>query len=433
MWIPFSEFFCFFLGCVLVMGSLLSKTVYAFGEGLPVFREERVSNTLKEYDLYATAAVLMDGDTGRVLFGKNEEEHLANASTTKILTCIVVLENCDADEYLQVSSDAARQPDVQADLNTGEYYRVRDLLYSIMLESHNDSAYALAEHVGGSIEGFANMMNETAEKIGCENSYFITPNGLDAYDEKKGIGHGSSAVDLARIMKYCIFESEKAKDFLEITQTDSYLFSNYVYRESTKTYENGNRVVSCVNHNALLHVLPGMLSGKTGFTNQAGYCYVGALTSEGRNYIIALLGCGWPPNKTYKWADAKKLFAYGMQEYELREIEFGKESLPNPEVPGGIPKENSFEEKTYLSLTCERYSRQVLLRRDETITVRISCPTVIKRAIAESEEVGEISYLIDDFVLQRETIKAGNTVLQKTNRWAVLVYWEMFLEEFKLR
>ena len=149
-------------------------------------------------DLYARSAVLMDADTGRILFGKNAQEQMPMASTTKIMTLLVTLENADLDGTVTVSSYAASMPDVQLNIREGEQYRLKDLCYSLMLESHNDSAVAIAEHVAGSVETFADMMNQKARDLGCYHTYFITPNGLDAQDER-GV-HSTTAEDLARIM-----------------------------------------------------------------------------------------------------------------------------------------------------------------------------------------------------------------------------------------
>lgn len=191
-------------------------------------------------NLYAQSAVLMDADSGRILFEKNGREARPMASTTKIMTCILALEEGDLSEEVTVSANAAAQPQVHLGIREGEQYRLEDLLYSLMLESHNDTAVAIAEHIAGSTEGFAALMNERAEAIGCEDTHFVTPNGLDAEDE--GGVHSTTAADLARIMRYCITQSEKKEDFLRITQTESHAFSNL----------DGSRSFSCYNHNAFL-------------------------------------------------------------------------------------------------------------------------------------------------------------------------------------
>ncbi len=128
----------------------------------------------------------MDADSGRVLYGKEEETVLPMASTTKIMTCILALENGSLTDEVEASSHAASQPQVHLGMNKGDRFCLEDLLYSLMLESHNDSAVAIAEHIGGSVEGFAELMNEKAGEIGCTDTHFITPNGLDAVEVVDG-------------------------------------------------------------------------------------------------------------------------------------------------------------------------------------------------------------------------------------------------------
>lgn len=277
-------------------------------------------NTQVKLELYAQSAVLMDADSGRILYGKNEDQIMPMASTTKIMTCIVALENANTDDFVKVSSYAARMPKVKLTVQEGEYYRLGDLLYSLMLESHNDSAVAIAEHVGGSVEGFAKMMNQKARDLGCFDTYFITPNGLDAVVGENERFHSTTAADLARIMSYCIGVSGKKEEFLEITRTPSYGFSNYIKQEDGEMSQ-GSRYFSCNNHNAFLTMMEGALSGKTGFTNKAGYCYVGALRRDHRTFVVALLACGWPNNKHYKWSDTKTLMNYGLENYEYHTMD----------------------------------------------------------------------------------------------------------------
>ena len=166
----------------------------------------------------------MDADSGRILFAKNGQEELAMASTTKIMTCILALENGILSDPVQVSANASSQPEVRLGMREGQKFYLEDLLYSLMLESHNDSAVAIAEHIGGSVEGFASMMNQKAMDLSCSSTYFITPNGLDAQDETGT--HHTTAEDLARIMKYCILESEKKEDFLTLTRTPTSPFAD---------------------------------------------------------------------------------------------------------------------------------------------------------------------------------------------------------------
>ena len=248
--------------------------------------------------LYARSAVLMDADSGRILFEKEGNAVRPMASTTKIMTCILALEEGKTDSEVKVSEEACRQPQVRLGVRKGENYRLKDLLYSLMLESHNDSAVLVAENVAGSVQEFAVEMNKKAKEIGCKDTHFVTPNGLDGTDEKGA--HRTTAEDLARIFRYCITESPKREQFLEITRKEMYSFQNI---EQTRTF-------SCRNHNAFLKMMDGALSGKTGFTAKAGYCYIGALKSDNRTFIVVLLACGWPGNRSYKWKDTRKLMEY---------------------------------------------------------------------------------------------------------------------------
>ena len=263
--------------------------------------------------LHAVSAVLMDADSGRILYGKEEKTFRPMASTTKIMTCILALENGNPEEFCRFSPKAASQPKVHLGVPAGTEFRLQELLYSLMLESHNDSAVAIAEHIGGSVEGFASMMNQKARDIGCKNTWFITPNGLDAVSsmpDGSEKNHGTTAEDLAAILRYCIRDSPKKEAFLEITGTSG----------KTIADRSGRYSRYCGNHNALLTMMEGALTGKTGFTGGAGYSYVGALESEGRTFIIALLGSGWPPHKTYKWEDARTLLEYGKTCYHYRDV-----------------------------------------------------------------------------------------------------------------
>ncbi len=230
--------------------------------------------------LYARSAALVDADSGRVLLGKEEHVMRPMASTTKIMTCILALEKGNPKDLVTASANAVAQPKVHLGMHEGEAFYLGDLLYSLMLESHNDSAVAIAEHLAGSVPQFAGWMNEKAEEIGCTEAHFVTPNGLDGEDV--GGVHSISAADLAKIMSYCVLRSPKAAEFLAITQMPVYSFSD----------AEGKGNFSCSNHNAFLQMMDGAISGKTGFTGDAGYCYVGALQSEDRTFVVALLACG---------------------------------------------------------------------------------------------------------------------------------------------
>ena len=350
--------------------------------------------------LYARSAVLMDADSGRILFAKNGQEQRAMASTTKIMTCILALENGDLSDEVAVSTEAASQPAVRLGMREGQRFYLKDLLYSLMLESHNDSAVAVAEHIGGSVEGFASMMNKKAMELGCGDTYFITPNGLDAED-KTGVHH-TTAEDLARIMKYCIMDSEKRDAFLEITRTESYTFSDC----------EGNGSYSCSNHNSFLHMMEGALSGKTGFTAEAGYCYVGALRQDDRTFIVALLACGWPNNKGYKWSDTRKLMEYALENYHYREIGAEPEQI-SLKVENGASDGFPSAAPARLETAAETAPFRVLLKNGEDVTVEYDVPESVAAPVEEGETLGKIVYSLDGETLREYPVTAAESVRER--------------------
>lgn len=377
-------------------------------------KEKAEKKETVQLQLYAQAAVLLDADSGRVLYGKNEDEVLPMASTTKIMTCILALEYGNPDDIVEVSSYAASMPKVKLYMQEGEKYRLEDLLYSLMLESHNDSAVAIAEAVGGSVEEFAAMMNKKAKDIGCYDTCFITPNGLDAVVTDTGQIHSTTAKDLAKIMAYCVMDSPEKERFLEVTQTREYSFCD----------ESGNRYFHCSNHNSFLSMMDEAVSGKTGFTNQAGYCYVGALESEGRTFTVALLACGWPNHKTYKWSDMRTLADYGMERYAYQDIYEEKEFQPVP-VTNGIagedatPYENAFVK---VELSCqETESLPYLLCEDDVVEVKTELEERMEAPVHTGDEAGKVSYYLNDELIREYTIVAAGEV-EKTNYLWILRY-----------
>lgn len=363
----------------------------------------------EELKLYAQAAVLMDGDSGRVLYGKNETEVRAMASTTKIMTCILVLENTDLDGIAEVSSRAAGQPKVHLGVSAGEQFYVKDLLYSLMLESHNDAAVILAEKTAGSVEAFAKMMNEKAAELGCMDTHFVTPNGLDGEDE--GGEHATTATDLGRILCYCIRQSPMRDKFLEITRTDAYSFFDV----------SGNHSYSCVNHNAFLSMMEGALTGKTGFTGKAGYCYVGALESEGRTFVVVLLGCGWPNNRNYKWQDTRKLMDYGMEHYHLCDVNFVQVTEPIL-VKNGIPESGRRTDACYVP-TCvdagENSAIQILASSDDQIKMICRMKKSLPAPAKAGMEAGEMKIYLNGEEIGRRPVVTTRGAGEITYPWCI--------------
>lgn len=339
-------------------------------------------------DLYALSAVLMDADSGRILYEKEGEMPRPNASTTKVLTCILALENGDGDDYVQVSANAASQPQVKLGLQKGEQYYLEDLLYSLLLQSHNDSAVAIAEHIGGSVEGFSDMMNAKAREIGCMDTHFITPNGLDAEDSDGT--HHTTASDLALIMRYAI----KNKVFLKIAQTKEYSFSDLSKKQTFSVH----------NTNALFSMTDGVLAGKTGFTGDAGYCYVCAVQKDDRIFIIVLLAAGWPGHKTYKWHDTLKLLDYGKNNFYYRSF-WQEPDLSYIPVKDGIPENTSHTDnllpdgRIYIgglvNATEEEKQQKILLKNDDRLQYQVRLKDELQAPVRKREQIGRVVYMLN--------------------------------------
>ncbi len=364
--------------------------------GVNVFAAEGKPNL----QLNALSACVIDADSGRVLYGKNELEVRAMASTTKIMTLIVTLENADLTDVVTISKNAARQPDVQLNVNTGEQYVLGDLLYSLMLESHNDVAVAIAEHVGGSVEGFAAMMNEKAAELSMNDTYFITPNGLDASDEH-GV-HSSTAVDMAHLAAYAI----KNEKFLEITNTTSYSFNEI----------NGKRSFTVNNKNQFLNMMDGAIGVKTGFTNDAGYCFVGALKQEGRTFVTVVLGCGWPPNKTFKWKDTRALMQFGLDNY-FSTLIYDEEFCDEIVVVDG---------KVDMVGVHAKDSVEMLLSKYDDVNVIYEYKKKICAPVAQGEQVGNIYVLVNGLVVKNIAITTVSDVDMRDFRY----YFDSIVDVF---
>lgn len=346
---------------------------------------------LKSNELYALSACLMDADSGRVLYDKNADEVRAMASTTKIMTLIVALEYANEDDIVTVSPYAASMPDVQLNIMAGEQYRLGDLYYAMMLESFNDVAVTIAEYIGECyalnqddrtantdikarsyddskkyIHTFAKLMNEKAKELGCENTYFITPNGLDAEDENGK--HSTTAKELAVIASYAI----KNERFNDIIGTRQYSFCEV----------NGTRNCSAYNKDAFLNQMNGAFGIKTGFTGNAGYCFVGALKSDGRTFISVVLGSGWPSNRTYKWKDTRKLMEYGINNFFPRAVFSTIKNYKDVKVKDGMEESTSTCIKGDLSLIlCEADDVRVVYELEDYIDAPVNVGDIVGKAI----------------------------------------------------
>jgi len=380
----------------------------------------------EELKLYARSAVLMDADSGRILYAKNPDDVLAMASTTKIMTLIIALENEKENDIATVSSYAASQPKVHLGMRTGEQFYLNDLYYSLMLESHNDTAVCIAEHIGRQFSGennneyndkansrrfveiFLDKMNEKAQKLGLEHTYFLTPNGLDnqrRLDNGDIKEHQTTAAELASILKYCINDSPSRERFLEITGKDTYSFTDVDEKRS----------FYCSNHNAFLHMMDGAFTGKTGFTSKAGYCYVGALRQKEKTFIVSLLACGWPNNKNYKWSDATDLMNYGLENYEYQNVYPEHIKLPKISILNGIPDHKMLPIEVKANNT-EKELR-VLLHKNEKVSIEYKIKKQVQAPVKKGDTVGAVYYKVNDYLLAEYPVISGMDIEEMNLLW----------------
>lgn len=260
------------------------------------------SNAMAKPNIAGEAAILMDAETGEILWGKNERDQKSPASITKLVTALVAIEKGNLQDEVTVSQEAVNTRGSIVWLSAGEIQTLENLLYAIMLNSGNDAALVIAEHIGGNVDGFVGMMNQKARDLGAYSTNFVNPNGLPDQD------HYSTAYDIALIMKAAL--------------------DNPVLKEiiGTKTRDwNGRDWQSqLVNLNQLLWQYEGSLGGKTGYTNEAGRCLVAAANRDGMELISVVLGS----NSQRIWSDSIRILDYGYNNFhKLKLMDKGDEIL----------------------------------------------------------------------------------------------------------
>lgn len=255
----------------------------------------------------AESAVLINAENGEIYFSKDSEKRLPMASTTKIMTALVALENAEISDTVSIDKRAVGVEGSSVYLTDGELLTLCDLLYAVLLASANDAAAAVAIEVGGSIEGFADMMNAKARELGLENTHFDNPHGLDSEN------HYTTALDLARITA----EALKNETFAKIASTYKYSFDS----------ENGTRVL--INHNKLLRSYEGCIGVKTGFTKRSGRCLVSAAERDGLRLIAVTI------NAPDDWNDHRKMLDSGFSAYHKLCVVKEKEYSVSIPVTGG--------------------------------------------------------------------------------------------------
>lgn len=338
----------------------------------------------KDLDLHAQSAVLMDSKTGRILYEKNKDEPLPMASTTKIMTCILALENGNLEDTVTVSQKAANQPKTKMYLSKGEEIKLEYLLYALMMQSANDSAVAISEHISGSVENFCSLMTEKAKELGCKDTVFRTPNGLDDKD------HHSTSEDMAIITRYALLN----KEFVRIINTPDISF------------ESNKKNYSIVNKNRLLREYEGAMGVKTGFTGKAGHCFVGAAERGDLSLISVVLASGWGSSgKEHKWTDSKKLLNYGFDNFVLKDIVCDYKS--ETDVKKGKKK----------SISCHTEGSVCLpVKKDEEIelTYKEDLPLYMEAPIEKNEKVGSVKVYFEDNFLDELPLYADCDVERNT-------------------
>lgn len=325
--------------------------------------------------LNAKSYVLLDAATGRVLQQKNSHQRSLIASTTKIMTALVVCEQCNVLDRVRIPKEAVGIEGSSMYLKEGEVLTVQELLYGLMLHSGNDAAVALAIYCGGTAEGFVQLMNDKAHQLGMEDTHFANPNGLDAP------GHYSTAKDMAMLTAYAMHNS---------------VFAQTV---STKTVDIGHR--SLRNHNKLLWQVEGADGVKTGFTKAAGRILVSSASRNGRRLICVTM------NDPNDWQDHKTLLEAGFKDYSVQTVVREGQWLGTVEVAGG-------QAGTVSLIAAQDFSFS--LTPKETPRIVLPPYQFVYAPVVEGKSAGYASILLGDTVIGRVELLYGQTVEQEVTQ-----------------
>lgn len=320
----------------------------------------------------AEHAILMDAQTGRVLYEKNADERSLIASTTKIMTALVVCERCNVLDRMRIPKEAVGIEGSSMYLKEGEVLTIQELLYGLMLHSGNDAAVALAIYCGGTVEGFAGLMNDKARQLGMENTHFENPNGLDSP------GHYSTAKDMAVLAAYAM---------------ENPIFAQTV---STKTVTAGNR--SLRNHNKLLWQVEGADGVKTGFTKAAGRILVSSAVHQGRRLIAVTM------NAPDDWNDHRSLLEEGFSRYCVTQIVKAGDCLGTVEIAGGEAGEASL-------IVAEDFS--YALAAGESPRIVLPHPGFVYAPVVQGQTAGYAHICLEDETIGRVALVYDATIEQE--------------------
>lgn len=335
----------------------------------------------------AKAAILIDADSGRVLYEHNANKKLPMASTTKIMSALLAVENGNLDEQFRVDENAIKVEGSSMGLQSGDLVTQRDLCYGMMLPSGNDAANATAVRVSGSVEKFVSLMNERAKEIGLESTNFVTPSGLDDYTDE----HYSTASDMAKLTAYAL----KNSTFAEIcsTKTVKLNFGNPPY----------DRWLT--NSNKLIGACDGIIGVKTGFTDKAKRCLVSACRRNGATLICVTL------NDPNDWLDHSNLYDFGFSEYKSVSLSPSVNSFKAPIVGA---------EKDIVSASCKNEIKVSVHKDDEDkITQAVVLNQMNYAPIVNGEQLGYVKYYIDGRLIGQTEIVADESVLEEESELSV--------------
>lgn len=334
-----------------------------FASGIKLLTNKDLFANAEDYFTSAKAMCVMESNSKRVLYCKNDDDKLAMASTTKIMTAITAIENCDdLDKKFEISPKAIDVSGTSLYLKKGEVFSVRDLLYGLMLISGNDASVAIGEYVGGDIKNFVEMMNETAKKIGAINSHFDNTHGLDSKT------HYTTAYDLALITSYAM---------------NNPVFKEIVSTQNIKITNSENKTRYLKNKNKLLFTLDGCCGVKTGFTDDAGRCLVTSCERDGMNIVCVVLNC------QPMFEESQQLIEKAFNEYHLIDLTSGYAFKNTIDVKEG--RTTKIKIGTY-----EQYLYPLKDSEISKVSYKYYINDIIEAPVDENTEVGEVKIFIDN-------------------------------------
>lgn len=357
----------------------------------------------EEVSTYSPTCLLMEASTGKVIYEKNGYEKTYPASTTKIMTAILTLEHCNLTDVATASYEAVYSVPVgysNANIQVGEELTINQLLNVLLINSANEAANVLAEHIAGSIDSFATMMNAKAEEIGCLNTHFVNPNGV--HNEN----HYSTAYDLALMGRYAM----KNDTFRELVNTKFYtLPATNKYLTNDRVFGTTNELLKKDTRDSVDNYYYEYCTGiKTGYTNAAKSCIVASAKKDDIEYIVVILGAGTTDNGlSARYLDCKTLFNYAFENYTVKKLNDEEADLKTINIPNGTLSTKHLKVKIQDEIN-------VLLKKS-TDTTNLT-PTVeinkdLSVPIVKNSIVGKITYTIDGNEYTSNLI-AGNNVYE---------------------